>query len=83
MDVAKVKYLHAATIGYAPLIFYNDDQFDFNKFLEQCKLVWKELTSDPHLPQKLVRKNPRQIECIIDMFLSAYKLIHVQCMGPM
>lgn len=59
MDVAKVKYLHAATIGYAPLIFYSDDQFDFNKFLEQCKLVWKELTSDPHLPQKLVRKKTK------------------------
>ena len=56
MEVAKVKCLHAATTGYAPLIFNLDDQCDYNKFLEQCKLVWKELKADPDLPLKLVRK---------------------------
>ena len=54
LEVARVKLLHAATTGYAPLIFNLDDQCDYNKFLEQCKLVWKELKADPHLPLKLV-----------------------------
>ena len=54
LEVARVKLLHAATTGYAPLIFNLDDQCDYNKFLEQCKLVWKELKADAHLPLKLV-----------------------------
>ena len=57
MEVDKVKCLHAATTGYAPLIFNLDDQCDYIKFLEQCKLVWKELNSDPKLPLKLVSKS--------------------------
>lgn len=55
MEVAKVKCLHAATTGYAPLIFNLGDQCDYKKFLEQCKRVWKELKADPDLPIKLVR----------------------------
>lgn len=55
MEVAKVKCLHAATTGYAPLIFNLGDKCDYSKFLEQCKLVWKELKADPDLPIKLVR----------------------------
>lgn len=59
MDVVKVKYLYVVIIGYVLFIFYNDDQFDFNKFLEQCKFVWKELILDLYLLQKLVRKKLR------------------------
>jgi hypothetical protein len=54
MEVAKVKCLHAATTGYAPLIFNLDANCDSKMFLEKCELVWKELASDPKLPQKLV-----------------------------
>lgn len=56
MEVAKVKCLHAATTGYAPLIFNLGNMCDYRKFLEKCKLVWKELKTDPGLPIKLVRK---------------------------
>lgn len=54
MEVAKVKCLHAATTGYAPLIFNLNANCDSRMFLEKCELVWKELASDPKLPQKLV-----------------------------
>ncbi|XP_062591685.1 E3 ubiquitin-protein ligase rnf213-alpha-like, partial [Saccostrea cucullata] len=61
MEVAKVKFLHAATTGYAPLIFNLDDDCDYSKFLEKCQVVWKELKADPHLPTKL-RDTNRQLE---------------------
>lgn len=54
LEVARVKLLHAATTGYAPLIFNLDDQCDYIRFLDKCKLVWKELKTDPQLPLKLV-----------------------------
>lgn len=54
MEVDKVKCLHAATTGYAPLIFNLDQTCDSKLFLEKCELVWKELNSDPKLPEKLV-----------------------------
>lgn len=54
MEVAKVKCLHAATTGYAPLIFNLDKACGSKIFLEKCELVWKELDSDPNLPKKLV-----------------------------
>lgn len=55
-DVERIKCFHAATTGYAPLIFNLGDKCDYSKFLEQCKLVWKELKADPDLPLELVRK---------------------------
>ncbi|XP_056014152.1 E3 ubiquitin-protein ligase rnf213-alpha-like isoform X2 [Ostrea edulis] len=61
LEVAKVKFLHAATTGYAPLIFNLDDQCDYSKFLEKCQHVWKELKADPHLPTKL-RDTSRHLE---------------------
>ena len=54
MEVDKVKCLHAATTGYAPLIFNLDPSCDFRMFLEKCELVWKELNSDPKLTNRLV-----------------------------
>ncbi|XP_061169274.1 E3 ubiquitin-protein ligase rnf213-alpha-like [Saccostrea echinata] len=61
LEVAKVKCLHAATTGYAPLIFNLGDQCDYLKLLEKCQLVWKELKADPHLPTKL-RDTSRHLE---------------------
>ena len=55
MEVAKVNLLHSATTGYAPLIFNLDATCDYQKFLEKCQVVWKELSADHRLPQKLVR----------------------------
>ena len=54
MEVDKVKCLHAATTGYAPLIFNLDSNCNYEKFLEKCKDVWRELEADPGLPKKLV-----------------------------
>lgn len=53
MEVAKVKCLHAATFGYSPMIFNLDKTCGLKIFLEKCELVWKELASDPNLPDKL------------------------------
>ncbi|KAK3096790.1 hypothetical protein FSP39_003301 [Pinctada imbricata] len=53
MEVDKVKCLHAATTGYAPLIFNLGQECDCDRFLEKCKEVWRELASDPGLPKKL------------------------------
>eukprot|EP00105_Crassostrea_gigas_P007930 XP_011422347.1 PREDICTED: E3 ubiquitin-protein ligase rnf213-alpha isoform X2 [Crassostrea gigas] len=61
LEVARVKLLHAATTGYAPLIFNLDDQCDYIRFLDKCKLVWKELKTDPQLPLKL-KDTKRQLE---------------------
>nr|XP_022293483.1 E3 ubiquitin-protein ligase rnf213-alpha-like isoform X1 [Crassostrea virginica] len=61
MEVDKVKCLHAATTGYAPLIFNLDQTCDSKMFLEKCELVWKELNSDPKLPKKLIDTR-RQLE---------------------
>lgn len=73
MEVDRVKCLHAATTGYAPLIFNLDKHCDSKMFLEKCELVWKELASDPNLPKKLVseRQNSQNYSAsFIDIFAS-------------
>lgn len=74
MEVDRVKCLHAATTGFAPLIFNLDKNCDSKMFLEKCELVWKELTSDPNLPKKLVseRQNSQNYNSasFIDNFAS-------------
>lgn len=73
MEVDRVKCLHAATTGFAPLIFNLDKNCDSKMFLEKCELVWKELTSDPNLPKKLVseRQNSQNYSpSFIDIFAS-------------
>lgn len=54
-EIAKVNCLHAATTGYASLIFGFDDGCDITVFLAKCNILWKELRADPKLPIKLVR----------------------------
>ncbi|XP_041354620.1 E3 ubiquitin-protein ligase rnf213-alpha-like [Gigantopelta aegis] len=53
IEIHKVNCLHAATTGYAPLVFDCDEQCDYAKFFERCKLMWRELQTNPDLPQKL------------------------------
>ncbi|KAL5009497.1 hypothetical protein ScPMuIL_011802, partial [Solemya velum] len=52
-EIAKVNCLHAATTGYASLIFGFDDGCDITVFLAKCNILWKELKADPKLPIKL------------------------------
>ena len=55
MEVQKVRCLHAATMGYAPLIYDLDPELStFEDFYRYCETVWKALQADPKLPQKLV-----------------------------
>ena len=54
IQVNKVKCLHAAATGYAPLIYELEENTDFNRLLELCNSVWRCLESDPNLPEKLV-----------------------------
>lgn len=53
MAIGRVNCFHSAATGYAPLIF--TDIKDCNHLLDQCRLVFKNVTADPQLPQKLVR----------------------------
>ncbi|XP_052087598.1 E3 ubiquitin-protein ligase rnf213-alpha-like isoform X5 [Mytilus californianus] len=53
IEVDRVQFLHAATTGYAPLIFNLDPNCNDLHFIEMCESVWKELETDPKLPQKL------------------------------
>ncbi|XP_033741838.1 E3 ubiquitin-protein ligase rnf213-alpha-like [Pecten maximus] len=61
IEIAKVRCLHSATTGYAPLIFNLTDDIGYKDFLNKCELVWKELEADPNLHKKLHDTN-RQIE---------------------
>jgi hypothetical protein len=54
MEVSKVSCLHAAVLGFAPLIYELDDKCNFLRFLQKCQAVWKALEADRHLPMKLV-----------------------------
>jgi len=56
MEVKKVKCLHAAVTGYAPLIYELEENADFDRLLHLCDSVWRCLESDPKLPVKLVCK---------------------------
>ena len=53
-EVQKVKSLHAAAMGYAPLIYDLKPTDDFDAFLKQCRHVWRSLEADPNLPTHLV-----------------------------
>lgn len=53
MEIDKVKCIHTATIGYAPLIF-NLKYCDTKILLDKCQEVWRELLANPTLPRKLV-----------------------------
>ncbi|XP_062573652.1 E3 ubiquitin-protein ligase rnf213-alpha-like, partial [Saccostrea cucullata] len=53
MEVAKVKCLHAATTGYAPLIFNLEKINDYDLLFKFCAEVWKEMDADMTLPEKL------------------------------
>ncbi len=56
VEVQKVRCLHGATMGYAPLIYDLDpEKSTFEDFYHYCETVWKALEADPNLPQKLVR----------------------------
>ncbi|KAK3585576.1 hypothetical protein CHS0354_036763 [Potamilus streckersoni] len=57
MEIAKVNCLHAATTGYAPLIFDLDEDSGYKTLLDKCQIVWKELKADPKLPDKLLDTN--------------------------
>ncbi|KAL3881511.1 hypothetical protein ACJMK2_027943, partial [Sinanodonta woodiana] len=57
MEIDKVNCLHAATTGYASLIFDLDEDSGYEKLLEKCQILWKELKADPDLPKKLLDTN--------------------------
>ena len=54
VEVQKAKSLHAAAMGYAPLIYDLQPTDGFQAFLRQCQHVWRSLAADPNLPQHLV-----------------------------
>ena len=60
MEIAKVRCLQSAAIGYAPLIFNLDLNCDYKVFLDRCEEVWKALDSNPNLPNELVSEFDRQ-----------------------
>ncbi|KAL3881513.1 hypothetical protein ACJMK2_027945, partial [Sinanodonta woodiana] len=57
MEIAKVNCLHAATTGYAPLIFELNENSGCKELLDKCQILWKELKADPDLPDKLTDTN--------------------------
>ncbi|KAK3585587.1 hypothetical protein CHS0354_036774 [Potamilus streckersoni] len=54
IEIAKVNCLHAATTGYASLIFDLDKHSGYKELLDKCQVLWKELKADPNLPKKLL-----------------------------
>lgn len=55
LNTAKVRCLHSAVIGYAPLIFdLTPDDCSYQELLKMCNIVWKELEANPKLPKQLV-----------------------------
>ncbi|KAH3728523.1 hypothetical protein DPMN_054480 [Dreissena polymorpha] len=54
MNIKKVQCLHSAVLGYSPLIFDIDGNCDYMTLLDKCKVVWKELDTNPNLPKQLV-----------------------------
>jgi len=68
MEVYKVICLHAATIGYSPLIYELKPNVTFDKFLDILRSVWRSLESDPELPNKLV--------CRIEKSRSYFAFVH-------
>ena len=54
IEVGKVKHFRDAVTGYMPFIYRVVPTDGFNQVLEHCKNVWKTLSIDPKLPEKLV-----------------------------
>ncbi|KAL8623379.1 hypothetical protein ACOMHN_065913 [Nucella lapillus] len=52
MSIDRVNCFHAAATGYAPLIF-TEFTGGYVELLNQCKLVFDNVTADPKLPEKL------------------------------
>ena len=60
LDITKVSCLHAAVTSFSPLIYNLKENSGFDKFYHQCRCVWRDLESDPHLMTKLVRNLARE-----------------------
>ncbi|XP_071137105.1 E3 ubiquitin-protein ligase rnf213-alpha-like [Mytilus edulis] len=54
LEIAKVRCLQSAAIGYAPLIFNLETYCSYKDFLERCEEVWKALDSNQNLPSELL-----------------------------
>ena len=54
LDIDRVQGLNTAVLGYSPLIFHLNPDADYIELLDKSKLVWKELDTNPKLPEKLV-----------------------------
>ncbi|CAC5415227.1 RNF213 [Mytilus coruscus] len=54
IEIAKVNCLHAATTGFAPLIFSLTYDCNEKVFLDKCNEIWKTLSSDCNLGTKLI-----------------------------
>ncbi len=54
MEEEKVSSFHSAVLGYAPLIYDLKRDSSLDEFLSSCRAVWRALSSDESLPQKLV-----------------------------
>ncbi|XP_076109129.1 E3 ubiquitin-protein ligase rnf213-alpha-like [Mytilus galloprovincialis] len=54
LEIAKVRCLQSAAIGYAPLIFNLESDCSYKDFLERCEEVWKALDSNQNLPSELL-----------------------------
>ncbi|CAG2236704.1 RNF213 [Mytilus edulis] len=53
LEIAKVRCLQSAAIGYAPLIFNLEPDCDYKDFLERSEEVWQALDSNANLPSEL------------------------------
>ncbi|KAH3815378.1 hypothetical protein DPMN_143900 [Dreissena polymorpha] len=54
INIGKVQCLHSAVTGYSPLIFELDANSSYTQLLDKCKTVWKELQTNPELPNQIV-----------------------------
>ncbi|KAL8581505.1 hypothetical protein ACOMHN_042898 [Nucella lapillus] len=63
--IARVNCFHAATIGYAPLIFMENGE-GCRHLLQQCRLVFTNVKADPSLPTKL-KDSSRYLDWLKDV----------------
>ncbi|XP_052215091.1 E3 ubiquitin-protein ligase rnf213-alpha-like isoform X2 [Dreissena polymorpha] len=57
INIGKVQCLHSAVTGYSPLIFELDANSSYTQLLDKCKTVWKELQTNPELPNQIIDTN--------------------------
>ena len=83
LDIDRVQGLNTAVLGYSPLIFHLNPDADYIELLDKCKLVWKELDTNPKLPEKLVcwtsyiSLGERGIlSCIYHMVMDLWMILH-------